>query len=239
MIHPFIGKAQCDFNEMNRTIGRTHQSEGSPPSNTSEFVLEQVQSLQCAVGNSNTGSGRQRVVPRVNTDDTGAMSLTELPHGWYGSASTEFDDNGAFNGLEPGCKPSLLPDSVVLDPLPVSKHQNVWPRETTAMRTPRHLAFEQTGRLVDDGHEIVCRPGLIGTSLDALKPVDGSMAFHNAFCIKSSLLELTVDVAGEDESAVFHCRRPPKQNVEARMRHGCAIEREPVPIKPPAQARIA
>lgn len=78
-----------------------------------------------------------------------------------------------------------------------------------------------------------------GTSLDALKPVDGSMAFHNAFCIKSSLLEPTVDVAGEDESAVLHCRRPPEQNSKAGMRNGRAIEREAVTIESPVQARIA
>ena len=107
------------------------------------------------------------------------------------------------------------------------------------MWTPRHFVLEQTCRFVDDRHEVVSRPRLVDTSLDALKPADGAVAFHNVLFIESCLLELTVDVAGEHESAVLHRRRPPEQNAKAGMRTGRAIEREAVTIESPAQTRIA
>lgn len=167
------------------------------------------------------------------------MPFTKSPHGRYCPASAHLDHYQTLAAFEPGCELLFLPFRMLLHPLRVSEHKNVRPSETSAMWTPRHFVLEQTCRFVDDRHEVVSRPRLIDASLDALKPVDGAVAFHNVLFIESCLLELTVDVAGERESAVLHCRRPPEQNVEARMRHGRAIEREAVTIESPAQARIA
>jgi hypothetical protein len=106
------------------------------------------------------------------------------------------------------------------------------------MRAPRHFVREQTGRFVDYRREFVSRPSFVGTSLEALEPMDGSMAFHDALRIKPCFLKLPVNVARKYEGTVFHCRRPSQKDAEAGMGHGCAIKREAVPIESPAQARV-
>lgn len=63
------------------------------------------------------------------------------------------------------------------------------------------------------------------------------MAVRNAPCIKSRLLKLPVDVAGENETAMLHRRRRPKQNAEVGMENGRAIESEAVSLESPAQTQ--
>jgi hypothetical protein len=52
------------------------------------------------------------------------------------------------------------------------------------------------------------------------------VAVRDALCIKSRFLEQIVEVAGENETAMLHRQRAPKQNAEAGMESGRAIESE-------------
>ena len=105
-----------------------------------------------------------------------------------------------------------------------------------------HLGISFSSRppcLVDDGEKVIRRPGVIGTSIDALEPVDGSVAFRDASGVKTCFLELAVDVTGEHKSTALHRRRPCAKNAKIAVGRGYAIEREAVSIKSPAQARMA
>lgn len=68
--------------------------------------------------------------------------------------------------------------------------------------------------------------------------VNRSVTFNNALIGKTSLSEMTIYIAGEDEGARWHPVGPLSQQGKTVMRHDCAIERQPVSIKAPCEPRI-
>lgn len=59
------------------------------------------------------------------------MPFTKSPHGRYCSASAHLDHYPALAAFELGCELVFQPFRILLDPLRVSEHKNVRPRETS------------------------------------------------------------------------------------------------------------
>lgn len=91
---------------------------------------------------------------------------------------------------------------------------------------------------VDHRMEVMRWPDGIGAGFQALEMVDRAVALDHQGFRKAAFLELPVDIAGEDEATARHFVRHGFQQVEAFVRHGGAVQIQPVAIKPPSQRRI-
>lgn len=87
--------------------------------------------------------------------------------------------------------------------------------------------------------QFVCRPSVVRTWPRALKTVKRTVAFENSLLFEASLLELSIDVAGEHERTVFLLGSPSAQNVEPFVRYGTSTEIEPMAVEAPRTDRMA
>ena len=110
-------------------------------------------------------------------------------------------------------------------------------RETTAARACGQGIAQFAPGFVDLRYEALGRPDPVAARPEALQEVNGAMACANGSIVEPGALELSVDVAGEDRATVRHRLAPALRQRKAGVRHGLAIQREPVPVEAPSLAR--
>src|SRR4051812_40413275 len=64
------------------------------------------------------------------------------------------------------------------------------------------------------------------------------MAFVDAAWIKTCLLEMTIDIAGEHAVAVRHALTPAPEKLEPGVRYGFPVERQPMTVETPRLLQV-
>lgn len=68
--------------------------------------------------------------------------------------------------------------------------------------------------------------------------MNGAVHLAEVLRIKTCLLELPIDIAGKNETALRHPRRHSMQHGKPGMRNRLPVKRQPMPVKPPGKMRI-
>ena len=68
--------------------------------------------------------------------------------------------------------------------------------------------------------------------------MDRPVAFADLHFGKTGALKLSVDVAGEYECAMPQALADPAQDLKTGVRHGAAVELQPMPVETPGKARF-
>jgi len=91
------------------------------------------------------------------------------------------------------------------------------PSKRAAQGTLRQARADAAALLVDRRGEAAGRPEVLAAALQALQVMDGAVALDDALLVEAGLLELAVDVAGEDEGAVRQPAGDVAQDAEASV----------------------
>ena len=129
---------------------------------------------------------------------------------------------------------SSLRRGALVEPVAVAEHQDVRTRQSATVRAVRQVRGEQASVVIDFRQDGIGRPDVLGAGFQALQVVDRAVDFANVGRIETRFGELTIDIAGEDESPMRQACCPAVQHVETLMRNGASVERQTVAIKAPA-----
>jgi hypothetical protein len=134
--------------------------------------------------------------------------------------------------------PNLLVGPVFY-PVRVVEHQNVRSGYGAPGWAFWYWRNEPKIALVNHKNHVICGPGTLRAFVDALQPVNRSVAFCDAVLIESSFLEMSIYVAREYEPTTRHLSRPTAQDVETTVRLSAAIQVQPMSVEGPRKRRVA
>lgn len=164
--------------------------------------------------------------------------MRKCPGGRNGRARAYLDYHHAFGGLQPVPQTLDLHLGAMCQPAPIIEHINIWPSQGATMRTVRQIRAQQTTIGVHLRPEIISSPYFSAARLQALKPMNRTMAFDQQGIIEPGFLKMAIHIAGEHGSAQQGLSHPSFENLKPAMRHRLAVHGQPMPIKPPGKPWI-
>ena len=164
-----------------------------------------------------------------------------LADGRDGAAGSAFDRHQAFAGefVAPSLVALVLPVGALFQPLTIAKHQDVRPGHGATVRAGRQRRACAKVALAHGHVDRVGLPDVVAARCRALPVVDTPVAFHDAIGGKACPLEVSVDIAGEDEISAGFGRAPLVEPTKTVVRPGRPVEIEPMPVKAPGLLGIA
>lgn len=201
--------------------------------------LDQTQTRQRASGQSHVPGRWHCAFPGIDADQsaigTADDPLAEGAHGRDSRARSEFDDDRAVAFLQPSVQGLTLCVLALMEPTPVTEHQDVGPGQPAATRASGWRVEQQTVHVVDFRMEVINRPDVVAAGLQALKMVNGAVAFVDGAIGEPCSLELAVHIAGEDRPPIGFGLTQGLEDVEPRMGLGVSVKLQAVAIKAPGQ----
>ena len=131
----------------------------------------------------------------------------------------------------------LLASGPVGKPGEVAKHQDIRSGRPAAMPALGDMLCAHGGKI--DRDCLVIDPNGIAAGRETLQMVDRTVNFEDLILAVAGLLELAVDVRGDDETVLVEFRGPILQQLEAAMRFRLPIKVGAMTVEAPAESRVS